>query len=78
MDASLEMVCGAGNNLICCGGRAWLLYLLVKTVRGRRDTVKRCPPKCLTVNICIQNEVCGGNASLPWRYVVDVDGRAWL
>ena len=36
------------------------------------------PPNVLTVNICIQNEVCVGNASPPWRYVVDVDSRAWL
>ena len=42
MDVTLEMVCRAGKNLICCGGRAWLLYLLVKTVRGIRYTVKRC------------------------------------
>ena len=36
------------------------------------------PPQCLTVKICIQNEVCGGNSSPPWRYVVDVDGGVWL
>ena len=36
------------------------------------------PPQCLTVKICIQNEVCGGNALPPWRYVVDVDGGVWL
>ena len=42
IDVSLEMVCGAGNNLICCGGRSLLLYLLVETVIGKKDTVKRC------------------------------------
>ena len=56
--------------------------VVVVFVSGNREREKGYSqtllPQCLTVKICIQNEVCVGNALRPWRYVVDVDSRAWL
>ena len=54
-----------------------VVFVIGNSEREKGDS-QMLPPQCLTVNICIKNEVCGGNASPPWRYVVCVDGGVWL
>ena len=38
-----------------------VVFVIGNSEREKGDS-QMLPPQCLTVNICIKNEVCGGNA----------------